>query len=61
MSTLWRYTVSEPMSYKVLLLGKAYVHSMLRCHFESLKGILGVSCLPVRLELHKGNVTASWD
>ena len=49
----------SPTSDQELLLGEADVHGMLRSHFESLQGILGVSGLSVRLKLYKGNVTAS--
>ena len=49
----------NPTSDQELLLGEADVHGMLRSHFESLQGILGVSGLSIRLKLYKGNVTAS--
>ena len=49
----------SPTSDQELLLGEADVHGMLKSHFESLQGILGVSGLPIRLKLYKGNVTAS--
>ena len=50
----------SPTSDQELLLGEADVHGMLRSHFESLQGILGVSGLSIRLKLYKGNVTVSW-
>ena len=58
MKTLSRLC-QNPTSDQELLLGEADVHGMLRSHFESLQGILGVSGLSIRLKLYKGNVTAS--
>ena len=58
MKTLNRLCQS-PTSDQELLLGEADVHGMLRSHFESLQGILGISGLSIRLKLYKGNVTAS--
>ena len=58
MKTLCRLC-QNPTSDQELLLGEADVHGMLRSHFESLQGILGVSGLSIRLKLYKGNVTAS--
>ena len=58
MKTISRLCQS-PTSDQELLLGEADMHGMLRSHFESLQGILGVSGLSIRLKLYKGNVTAS--